>query len=92
MRAKLEAGRAYSRQTRVEEWMTAEKAGNKGVDALSTPMLVQLTSVLLQLPPVLLPLSIVVIEPPVDCGQQLLIRHPITLPRRHKGVKKFSPV
>lgn len=42
MRAKLEAGRAYSRQTRVEEWMTAEKAGNKGVDALSTPMLVQL--------------------------------------------------
>ena len=57
-----------------------------------TPMLVQLTSVLLQLPPVLLPLSIVVIEPPVDCGQQLLIRHPITLPRRHKGVKKFSPV
>ena len=42
MRAKLEAGRTYSRQTRVEEWMTAEKAGNKGVDALSTPMLVQL--------------------------------------------------
>ncbi|HET7815432.1 MAG TPA: hotdog domain-containing protein [Candidatus Baltobacteraceae bacterium] len=42
MRDKLEIGRTYSRQTRVEEWMTAEKAGNKGVDVLSTPMLVQL--------------------------------------------------
>lgn len=42
MRAKLDIGRTYSRQTRVEEWMTAEKAGNKGVDVLSTPMLVQL--------------------------------------------------
>lgn len=42
MRAKLEIGRTYSRQSRVEEWMTAEKAGNKGVDALSTPTLVQL--------------------------------------------------
>jgi fluoroacetyl-CoA thioesterase len=42
MRAKLEAGRNYSTQTRVEEWMTAEKAGNKGVDALSTPTLVKL--------------------------------------------------
>lgn len=42
MRAKLDAGRTYSRQSRVEEWMTAEKAGNKGVDVLSTPMLVQL--------------------------------------------------
>lgn len=42
MRAKLDTGRTYSRQSRVEEWMTAEKAGNKGVDVLSTPMLVQL--------------------------------------------------
>jgi len=42
MRAKLDIGRTYSRQTRVEEWMTAEKAGNRGVDVLSTPQLVQL--------------------------------------------------
>ena len=42
MRAKLDIGRTYSRQSRVEEWMTAEKAGNAGVDVLSTPMLVQL--------------------------------------------------
>ena len=41
MTAKLEIGRAYSSQTRVEEWMTAEKAGNKGADVLSTPQLVQ---------------------------------------------------
>ena len=42
MSAKLEIGRSHSLQTRVEEWMTAEKAGNKGVEALSTSMLVQL--------------------------------------------------
>lgn len=42
MGAKLEIGRIFSRSSRVEEWMTAEKAGNKGVDVLSTPMLVQL--------------------------------------------------
>jgi predicted thioesterase len=42
MSAKLEIGRAYSLQSRVEEWMTAEKAGNKGVDVLATSMLVQL--------------------------------------------------
>ena len=42
MSAKLETGRSYSLQTRVEEWMTAEKAGNKGVDVLSSSMLVQL--------------------------------------------------
>ncbi len=42
MPPKLEVGRTYSRQSRVEEWMTAEKAGNKGVDALATPVLVQL--------------------------------------------------
>ncbi|MDQ6929502.1 MAG: thioesterase [Candidatus Eremiobacteraeota bacterium] len=42
MSAKLDIGRSYSSQTRVEEWMTAEKAGNKGADVLSTPQLVQL--------------------------------------------------
>lgn len=42
MHAKLAIGRTFSRQSRVEEWMTAEKAGNKGVDVLSTPVLLQL--------------------------------------------------
>ncbi len=42
MSAKLEVGRRYQSQTRVEEWMTAEKAGNPGVDVLGTPMLMQL--------------------------------------------------
>ena len=42
MIAKLELGRSHSLQTRVEEWMTAAKTGNKGVDVLSTSMLVQL--------------------------------------------------
>ena len=42
MGAKVDIGRSYQSQTRVEEWMTAEKAGNKGVDVLSTPMLLQL--------------------------------------------------
>jgi fluoroacetyl-CoA thioesterase len=42
MSAKVAVGRQYSLQSRVEEWMTAEKAGNKGVDVLSTSMLVQL--------------------------------------------------
>jgi len=42
MAGKLDVGRTYQSQTRVEEWMTAEKAGNKGVDVLSTPMLLQL--------------------------------------------------
>ena len=42
MSAKLDIGRSYSLQNRVEEWMTAEKAGNKGVDVLSTSVLVQL--------------------------------------------------
>ena len=41
MSAKLDIGRAYSLQTRVEEWMTAEKAGNTGVDVLATSILVQ---------------------------------------------------
>ena len=42
MRGKIEVGRTYQSQTRVEEWMTAEKAGNKGVPVLSSPMLLQL--------------------------------------------------
>ena len=42
MRGKIEVGRTYQSQTRVEEWMTADKAGNKGVPVLSTPMLYQL--------------------------------------------------
>jgi predicted thioesterase len=42
MPAKVDIGRTYQSQTRVEEWMTAEKAGNKGVDVLATPMLLQL--------------------------------------------------
>ncbi|HEY4441153.1 MAG TPA: thioesterase family protein [Candidatus Elarobacter sp.] len=42
MRGKIEVGRTYQSQTRVEEWMTADKGGNRGVDVLSTPMLLQL--------------------------------------------------
>jgi fluoroacetyl-CoA thioesterase len=42
MRGKIAVGGTYQSQTRVEEWMTAEKAGNKGVPVLSTPMLLQL--------------------------------------------------
>lgn len=42
MSEKLVVGRSYSLQSRVEEWMSAQKAGNQGVDVLSTPMLVQL--------------------------------------------------
>ncbi len=42
MAVKVDIGRTYQSQTRVEEWMTAEKAGNTGVDVLSTPMLLQL--------------------------------------------------
>ena len=42
MRGKIEVGRTYQSQTRVEEWMTAHKAGNTGVDVLSTPMLLQM--------------------------------------------------
>ncbi len=42
MAVKVDIGRTYKSQTRVEEWMTAEKAGNTGVDVLSTPMLLQL--------------------------------------------------
>jgi fluoroacetyl-CoA thioesterase len=42
MSGKGAVGSSYSLQSRVEEWMTAEKAGNHGVDVLSTSMLVQL--------------------------------------------------
>ncbi|HYW54175.1 MAG TPA: hypothetical protein VE826_09400, partial [Dongiaceae bacterium] len=42
MRGKIEVGMTYQSQTRVEEWMTADKAGNKGVPVLSTPILFQL--------------------------------------------------
>jgi fluoroacetyl-CoA thioesterase len=41
MREKIDVGRTYQSQSRVEEWMTAEKAGNRGVDVLSTPQLLQ---------------------------------------------------
>src|SRR5471030_503427 len=42
MLEKIDVGRTYQSQTRVEEWMTAEKAGNRGVDVLSTPALLQM--------------------------------------------------
>jgi predicted thioesterase len=42
MSAKLDIGRSHSLQSRVEEWMTAERAGNKGVDVLATSVLVQM--------------------------------------------------
>lgn len=42
MSAKLDIGRSHSLQSRVEEWMTADKAGNKGVEVLATSVLVQL--------------------------------------------------
>jgi fluoroacetyl-CoA thioesterase len=41
MAAKVDIGRTHKSQTRVEEWMTAEKAGNRGVDVLATPILIQ---------------------------------------------------
>jgi fluoroacetyl-CoA thioesterase len=60
MGAKVDVGRTYQSQTRVEEWMTAEKAGNKGVDVLSTPMLLQLIedAAVQCLAPMLLPAQI----------------------------------
>jgi fluoroacetyl-CoA thioesterase len=42
MSMKLDIGRSHNLQSRVEEWMTAEHAGNKGVDVLATSVLVQL--------------------------------------------------
>ena len=35
MRGKIEVGRTYQSQTRVEEWMTAEKAGSFDVDKIA---------------------------------------------------------
>jgi len=42
MLAKSEIGRTYRSQSRVEEWMTAEKAGNPGIAVLATSTLVRL--------------------------------------------------
>lgn len=42
MSAKLDIGHSHSLQSRVEEWMTADRAGNKGVEVLATSVLVQL--------------------------------------------------
>jgi len=42
MSAKIAIGLTYRSQARVEEWMTAQKAGDKNVDVLSTPHLVRL--------------------------------------------------
>ncbi len=42
MTAKLATGRSHSLQSRVEEWMTADRTGNTGVEVLSTAILVQL--------------------------------------------------
>jgi fluoroacetyl-CoA thioesterase len=42
MSAKLDVGCSHSLQSRVEEWMTADRAGNKGVEVLATSVLVQL--------------------------------------------------
>jgi fluoroacetyl-CoA thioesterase len=42
MSAKLDIGRSHSLQSRVEEWMTADRAGNKGVEVLATAVLIQL--------------------------------------------------
>src|SRR5579862_9847381 len=65
MTAKLDIGRSYSLQSRVEEWMTAEKAGNKGVDVLSTSVLVQLVE----------SAAIHCIEPILDASQVTLGTH-----------------
>jgi fluoroacetyl-CoA thioesterase len=70
MSVKVDVGRSYRSQTRVEEWMTAEKAGNKGVDVLSTPMLVQLIedAAVQCLAPVLSPVE-------VSLGTQIDLNH-----------------
>jgi len=65
MSAKLEIGHSHSLQSRVEEWMTAEKAGNRGVEALSTPQLVQLVEAA----------AIACIEPSLVPGQISLGTH-----------------
>lgn len=38
----VEVGRCHQQQARVDEWMTAEAAGNRGVAVLSTPSLMRL--------------------------------------------------
>lgn len=65
MRAKPEIGRSYQSQTRVEEWMTAEKAGNKGVDVLSTPMLMQMVE----------DAAMQCVAPTLDTGEVTLSHH-----------------
>jgi predicted thioesterase len=65
MTAKLDVGRAYSLQNRVDEWMTAEKTGNPGVDVLATSVLVQLVE----------SAAVACIEPVLDPGQITLGTH-----------------
>jgi predicted thioesterase len=65
MSAKLDIGRSYSLQSRVEEWMTAEKTGNKGVDVLSTSVLVQMVETA----------AIHCIQPILSAGQVTLGTH-----------------
>jgi fluoroacetyl-CoA thioesterase len=65
MSAKLDVGRSYSLQNRVDEWMTAEKTGNPGVDVLATSMLVQLVE----------SAAVACIEPGLDPGQITLGTH-----------------
>jgi fluoroacetyl-CoA thioesterase len=65
MTAKLDVGRAYSLQNRVDEWMTAEKTGNPGVDVLATSVLVQLVE----------SAAVACIEPALDPGQITLGTH-----------------
>lgn len=65
MTAKLDVGRAYSLQNRVNEWMTAEKTGNPGVDVLATSVLVQLVE----------SAAVACIEPVLDPGQITLGTH-----------------
>jgi fluoroacetyl-CoA thioesterase len=65
MSAKLAVGRSYSLQNRVDEWMTAEKTGNPGVDVLATSMLVQLVE----------SAAVACIEPALGSGQITLGTH-----------------
>jgi fluoroacetyl-CoA thioesterase len=65
MTAKLDVGRAYSLQNRVDEWMTAEKTGNPGVDVLATSVLVQLVE----------SAAVACIEPVLGSGQITLGTH-----------------
>jgi fluoroacetyl-CoA thioesterase len=65
MSAKLDIGRSYSLQNRVDEWMTAEKTGNPGVDVLATSVLVQLVE----------SAAVACIEPALDPGQISLGTH-----------------